>query len=530
MRHSRTLLILTLLIGALLILPFSASAQGGRSGSSRPAPSGSGGSAGGPGMSGAALSAGGGSASRGGGGQGGGSFQAPQGGGQGAAGQGGGIELPQGGQGGVGQSGAGQGAGGERPTLGGGQAEGGERPTFGGRQGEGESPFGGGFVPFSGEGGGLQGRFGERGGGSFSLETFLSESGFAGFEQMGENAFLEAFQSGVGSMQESLEGAAGQAQETVDAAVDQAQAAYDQLWTDYYAAVDYTAQTYYDTVTASADYLYQTYLAALAVTTETINSYTAYYDDYLAYCALYPWDCYAYAYDAATGAYYYTGETSSAPTTTITIGDVTVSGSYPAASAPTPSAEAYEALVIFANDQLGAVIDPLYAGAYTGEFQQVMAYLPPEMQAYAQNLVAIAGATYWGLWQGGGGAVMVGDCASNPSACAVSGDTLSMQLSGASAGVYGLLTGEVMPADASAALHLVTRVYPKLTGLSFAQISDIDSGYAFTATTASMGFDPATGQPISAAKVITAGVVSVNGTAFVYALVGVGEGFVTVLS
>ncbi|MBK8027357.1 MAG: hypothetical protein IPK19_39675 [Chloroflexi bacterium] len=87
-----------------------------------------------------------------------------------------------------------------------------------------------------------------------------------------------------------------------------------------------------------------------------------------------------------------------------------------------------------------------------------------------------------------------------------------------------------MPADASAALQLVTRVYPKLTGLSFAQIADIETGYGFTATTAGMGYDAATGSPVSVAKVIYAGVVNVDGMTFAYALVGVGEGAVTVLS
>ncbi len=73
-------------------------------------------------------------------------------------------------------------------------------------------------------------------------------------------------------------------------------------------------------------------------------------------------------------------------------------------------------------------------------------------------------------------------------------------------------------------------MYPKFTGLAFAQVTDIDTGYAFTATTASMGLDPVTNQPVSAAKVIYAGVVSLNGQTYVYALVGVGEGYASVLS
>lgn len=508
-----TLLLPILLVG-LWSTGGSAFAQGG---GSHPAPSLSGGSAGGPGMSGAAINAGGGSANRS------------------ASFSGGSFQSSRGGQGQTGERpmlGGEQGGAAPRPTPSIGQ--GGSRPTLGGQtQTEGgtgggflaQLQSGGGFAPFSGDTGdggetsGVERRFGGRGGGSFSLDSYLNESGFTGFAGLSDQTF-----------QDALAGASDSAGQAADQAVQQAQTTYDQFWSDYYAAVDSTAQTYYDTVTSSADYLLQSYEQAVDYTTQAVDSYTSDYDQYLAYCAQYPWDCYSYAYDAATGSYSYTGDVSNAPVTTVTIGDVTLNGAYPPAGGPTPSPEAYEALVAFANDQLGATVDPLYAGTYTGDMAALLAYLPAEMQAYVQNLLAVAGAAYWGLWQGGGGAVMVGDCSTNPSACAISTDTLSAQLTSASAGVYSLLTREGMPASPDAALQLVTRVYPKLTGLSFAQVTDVESGYAFTATTASLGIDPVTHQPISAAKVIYAGVVNVNGQALVYALVGIGEGYVRVLS
>jgi hypothetical protein len=160
--------------------------------------------------------------------------------------------------------------------------------------------------------------------------------------------------------------------------------------------------------------------------------------------------------------------------------------------------------------------------------QALIAYLPAEMQAYVANLTTISGETYWGLLYGGFASVMVGDCSSGN--CAVTADNLDVQLSSSAAGAYGLLTNAAAPTTPEQALALITQVYPKLDGLAFAQVTDIDSGFAFTATTASLGYDAATHQPISAAKVVYAGVVSVNGQPFVYALVAVGEGYVALIS
>ncbi|MBE2270907.1 MAG: hypothetical protein IAE80_21900, partial [Anaerolinea sp.] len=305
-----------------------------------------------------------------------------------------------------------------------------------------------------------------------------------------------------------------------------AQQAYDQLWADYYAAVDYTAQAYYDTVTATADYMLQSYYAAVDYTTQAVDYYIDYYDQYAYYCTLYPWDCYSYAYDAATYTYYYVGDVSDTPAGTTTIGDVTINVGYPIQPTPIPSAEAYEALVLFANDQLGAVVEPLYAGAATDGVQSVLTYLPEEIEALMLNAMSISGAAYWGLLPGGAAAVAVGDCAVN---CAITADNLSIQLSSGSAGAYGMLASAAAPTSPDTALQLITTVYPKLEGLAFAQITDVETGYAFTATTASVGYDAATQQPVSSAKVVYAGVVDVNGVPFVYALVAVGQGYVDLL-
>ncbi|MBK8027358.1 MAG: hypothetical protein IPK19_39680 [Chloroflexi bacterium] len=376
-----------LIILGALALPLSISAQGQFGGMSVPAPSLSGGASGGPGMSGAALQAGGqtppinrpspssapqvnmqmptGVSLPDG------SVQFPDGSIQRADG---GVKLPDGGQidpaqiaGSLSEHAV------NRFTLSGSEAGGqdsGLQGRLGGRNGErpplDTSAFSGGFAPFSGEGDGLQGRFGGRGGESLPLESLVAESGFSGFEQMGQNAFLDALESELGALQGTVDVESAQA--AVASAVDMASAAYDQLWADTYAAIDYNAQTYYDTMAASADYLLQTYIEAVNYTAQAATSYLTAYDKFLAYCALYPWDCYAYAYDAATGTYTYTGDASSAPVTTVNIGDVTINGAYPVEAAPAPSAEAYEALVRFAREQLGATVEPLYAGALHRRF------------------------------------------------------------------------------------------------------------------------------------------------------------------
>lgn len=46
---------------------------------------------------------------------------------------------------------------------------------------------------------------------------------------------------------------------------------------------------------------------------------------------------------------------------------------------------------------------------------------------------------------------------------------------------------------------------------------------------ASLGYDTATYQPVSVAKVVYAGVVIVSGQPFVYTLVAVGEGYVALV-
>jgi hypothetical protein len=294
-----------------------------------------------------------------------------------------------------------------------------------------------------------------------------------------------------------------------------AQAAYDQLWTDYYAAVDSTAQTYYDTMTASVDYAQAAYIEAVDYSLSAIDYYTDYAAEYAAYCYAYPWDCYTYTYDSASQTYVDVSYVSDQPVATVQVSDVTVNWAG-AVNSPTSSAQAYEALVVFANDQLGTVVQPMYAGDLTQEIQIIYSYLPAEAEAYAA-LLSSADPAYWGILNGGAAAVGSFDCSAG-----CGGQNIPAELSNASAGVYMLTVSAGMPADDNAALQLITTVYPALNGLAFAKVENAEAGLTYMATTYGLGAG-ADGQGASLAKLVYAGITQANGQTVVYTLVAVGQ-------
>lgn len=303
---------------------------------------------------------------------------------------------------------------------------------------------------------------------------------------------------------------------------EQAQATYNQYWTDYAATIEATAETYFTTISSSAELAIDTYQQALLLSTIPVDEFVAGATDVALYCAAYPWDCYSYAYDAATDTYTDVSTASDLPQGGVMIEPPAAESI--SVSPPTSSAEAYENLVMFGNDQLGLNLRPIYAGAPTAELTAVMGYLPAEMQTYLSVASAMSEAQYWGLWQGGAGAVMIGACSAETS-CAIDSETISLALTSASAGGYTLLIDTSMPTSAESALHLLTTVYPKLNGLTFAQVTNVETGLAFTATASSIGYDAETGNPISVAKVVYVGAVEINGQTLTYALVGSGEAY-----
>lgn len=436
------------------------------------------------------------------------------------------------------------GAGGERPT-------GGELPAGGGRPAGGEwaagGRFGSGERPSLPSGTFDQGRSGEWFGGAEGLKSRLNRAREEGMSW----AEFGGFGVGAASDVTPPQGAPGElsgqwnplsdelptapsAMESIDAVIAaqkdaiaqataeaqaQAQAAYDQFWANYYAAVGYAADAYLEAVVASVDEAYALYMDALNQTVAAIDYTLDYAAEYAEYCYYYPWDCYSYVYDETTGAYQNVEANSDQPAGEVTVGEVTAEATWPdTLDAPASSAEAYEALVVFASSQLGLVVQPLYAGALTEDIvlliQQV---LPDELQAYAALLASAQ--AYWGIVTGGVGAVAVGDCSAE-TPCAP-GD-IPAALSDAAAGVYALRVAQTMPADAAGALDLITTVFPALNGLAFAQVADVETGLAFMATAYGVGVD-ADDHPVTVAKLIYAGVTPVEGQTVVYAMVAVGE-------
>ncbi len=458
-----------------------------------------------------------------------------------------------------GQIGQGHQGNGNRPPIG----QGGGPGQHAGQEGRlsGLTQWGSGYAPFSQGVDGQWSRFGDRGTANIPLASlptigsaleWLQQGGFGAPtappqdfdptqwaqdwqppqlpEEMPEApapySDLEALMEAQAELQAALEQAnnAPQLSEEVVAAIDQAtaqaQEAYDQFWADYYEAVDYAAQAYYDAVVASAEYLAETYGWAVEYAMAAADYYYAYYEDYATYCYYYPWDCYMYAYDAAMGAYYYVGETSDAPVSTVEIGDVPVD-TYPQSSEPVPSMDAYEAVTLFGNAQLGVPLEPLYAGVLTEEILAQFQTLPQQIQGFAAQALLVSNANYWALVSGGMAGVMTSDVPTS--------ETLGAALSSNATGVYMLRVDAAMPTNAADALDMITHVYPALDGLAFAEISDME-GLAFTATAAGLGMDPASGAAVSAPKVIYAGVIEVDGVPTVYALVGVGEDYVNVIA
>ncbi len=200
---------------------------------------------------------------------------------------------------------------------------------------------------------------------------------------------------------------------------------------------------------------------------------------------------------------------------------------FPVPGTPVSSNEASQAITTFASQQLGIGIDLLYAGTATSSVQSLLAQLPAEAQAAFSSEVSISGATYWGLLRNGSAALAVGDCTTGN--CTITADTLDVQLTSSAAGLYALLSGAI-PTTPADALNLIVQTYPALNGLPWTQVTDEESGMAFTAITSTTRLDPTTKKPVTTAKAVYAGVVASGQQSLVYALVSIGDGYVKIVS
>jgi hypothetical protein len=196
------------------------------------------------------------------------------------------------------------------------------------------------------------------------------------------------------------------------------------------------------------------------------------------------------------------------------------------------SDEAYAAIVGFAQLYLGTAISPIYADEITttalrervgqaelpDEVTQIVADLPAELQ---QILAVANGVIYWSILPDGAATVYTGnEC--NPPTCTVTIENLQVNISSASFGTY-LLYRNATVTNSNEAYSLIINTYPTLATYGLTP-SESESGYLFAA------YDYATsGTTVSGTGAI-AGVIPLNTEkSLVFALVGIGDGYVELM-
>ncbi|MBI1281651.1 MAG: hypothetical protein GC179_26230 [Anaerolineaceae bacterium] len=193
---------------------------------------------------------------------------------------------------------------------------------------------------------------------------------------------------------------------------------------------------------------------------------------------------------------------------------------------PVSSEEAKTVMNSFASTYLGASYDYVYAGTLDGSggsanWDAFVASLPADVQAYISAFTSAAGGSYWGLFKNGLAMTAIGDCSNNPN-CTISMDDLNVYLTSASSGVYSVYVAGTVN-NANDALSLIYHTYPGLNAAGLQSVTTTQ-GYAFQAVDYGTGISNK--QVTASAKIEVAGVVTVGTQSLVYAVVGVGDGYV----
>ncbi len=195
-------------------------------------------------------------------------------------------------------------------------------------------------------------------------------------------------------------------------------------------------------------------------------------------------------------------------------------------SVPGSSEEATTVINSFASTYLGTSYDFLYTGTLDGssssaKWDAFVAKLPDSVQSYITAFATAAGGSYWGLFKSGLGMTAIGDCTNNPN-CTISMDNLNLYLTSASSGVYSVY----MPgaaANATDALNMIHAVYPGLNTIALEAVTS-NQGYAFQAVTYGTGVNNK--QVTASTRIYVAGVVKSGTQSLVYAVIGIGDGYV----
>lgn len=189
---------------------------------------------------------------------------------------------------------------------------------------------------------------------------------------------------------------------------------------------------------------------------------------------------------------------------------------------------AYTAVVGFGQTYLSTNVAPLYAAEFSTaelaqlttlsaeaqQLTQITSQFPAEVQAI---LAQATGVAYGALLSDGVAVVYTGDCTGEQ--CSIAMDNLQFTITEGSLGGYGLYRSTNVT-SADQALGLIRTTYPALAAVNLAPTTTT-SGYAFSAVS---------GEAANATlQAYYAGTMTVNNQTLVYALVGIGTGYVDIV-
>ena len=190
---------------------------------------------------------------------------------------------------------------------------------------------------------------------------------------------------------------------------------------------------------------------------------------------------------------------------------------------PSSSSDAAAVLTSFAGQYLGISPGMIYAAE--GDLSSVdgtqlstlIAALPDDVQALVEAALASVDVVYGGLYQDGVAALYTGTCSGT--SCSTTQGQIQFVLQEGGLGVYGTYTNGVV-SDASTALSLVRQTFPALNSISLTASTSSTSGYSF------IGQSTTQANRTAAVTAYYVGTYSAGQYTLVYALVGVGEGYV----
>jgi len=172
--------------------------------------------------------------------------------------------------------------------------------------------------------------------------------------------------------------------------------------------------------------------------------------------------------------------------------------------------DASEAIRSYANRVLGITVQVKSAGGRKGTIT-----LPGKAQKSVNAAVKLAGATYWGVLDGGLASVSLGDGE-------ISGD-LTADIESASLGVFVMTQEGTLPAGPDGALARIKATFPGIADLDYVARPQQGRGYAFQATTTVKSLDPS-GKVVAVAQSVMVSVTPAlrQGRVLVWAVVANG--------